>query len=281
LPGRYPSVLDWALNTGGGAVGAALGLVLHQLRVLKGWDRLRDRWFDQRSAGALALLALWPVALLFPSPFPLGLGWGWQRVQSAGVDWLLDVPWAQRALEWWLALSLPTHALPRWLEGVGVVLGWLGPCLLAFAVMSPGVRRLLLACLLGLAGGLALTASAALNFGPQHALAWLRPVVVPAGLTAFGLVFLLSAVSARLALVLGIAALAGLAGLVAVAPVDAYFAQSLQAWEQGRFVRFHGLAQWLGWLWPWVALAWLLSRLRGRPQPAAGALVPAAYNPGP
>ena len=26
---------------------------------------------------------------------------------------------------------------------------------------------------------------------------------------------------------------------------------SLQAWEQGRFIRFHGLAQWVGWLWPY------------------------------
>jgi hypothetical protein len=48
---------------------------------------------------------------------------------------------------------------------------------------------------------------------------------------------------------------------MAQAPADPYFAQSLQAWEQGRFVRFHGLAQWVGWLWPYVAMLWLLSRL--------------------
>ena len=40
--------------------------------------------------------------------------------------------------------------------------------------------------------------------------------------------------------------------------------QSLQAWEQGRFIRFHGLAQWIGWLWPYAAMAWLLSRLGAR-----------------
>ena len=28
-----------------------------------------------------------------------------------------------------------------------------------------------------------------------------------------------------------------------------------QLWEQGRFLRFHGLSQWLGWLWPYAALA--------------------------
>ena len=38
------------------------------------------------------------------------------------------------------------------------------------------------------------------------------------------------------------------------APESAYFAQTLQLWEQGRFIRFHGLVQWLGWLWPFAVL---------------------------
>ena len=45
------------------------------------------------------------------------------------------------------------------------------------------------------------------------------------------------------------------------APAGAYFAQTLQTWEQGRFIRFHGLAQWLGWLWPYVTLAYVLVRV--------------------
>ena len=40
--------------------------------------------------------------------------------------------------------------------------------------------------------------------------------------------------------------------------------RTLQGWEQGRFVRFHGLAQWVGWLWPYAAMAWLLGRLGSR-----------------
>ena len=51
---------------------------------------------------------------------------------------------------------------------------------------------------------------------------------------------------------------------VAQAPDDPYFAQSLKAWEQGQFVRFHGLAQWVGWLWPYAAMGWMLSRLGAR-----------------
>jgi hypothetical protein len=42
---------------------------------------------------------------------------------------------------------------------------------------------------------------------------------------------------------------------------DAYFALTVQTWEQGRFIRFHGLIQWIGWLWPYAAMAYLLQRL--------------------
>ena len=48
------------------------------------------------------------------------------------------------------------------------------------------------------------------------------------------------------------------------APASAYFADTLQAWEQGRFIRFHGLAQWLGWLWPYAVLVYVLLRISRR-----------------
>jgi hypothetical protein len=51
------------------------------------------------------------------------------------------------------------------------------------------------------------------------------------------------------------------------APTSAYFAQTLQTWEQGRFIRFHGLAQWLGWVWPFAAVVYLVVRLSHVPHP--------------
>ena len=48
------------------------------------------------------------------------------------------------------------------------------------------------------------------------------------------------------------------------APTSAYFAQTLQAWEQGRFIRFYGLGQWLGWLWPYGALVYVVLRVSRR-----------------
>jgi uncharacterized membrane protein YphA (DoxX/SURF4 family) len=122
------------------------------------------------------------------------------------------------------------------------------------------------AAVLGLA---TTTLSAAMNFGPAHALAWLTPVVAPACLLALALAALLLGVSTRLAAVLGLVVLSAGLMLVAQAPSDPYFALSLQAWEQGRFIHFHGLAQWLGWLWPLAALGWLAAQLASR-EPADG-----------
>ena len=75
-----------------------------------------------------------------------------------------------------------------------------------------------------------------------------------------------------LALLLPVRACAALALLALVlhlsllnqAPTSAYFAQTLQQWEQGRFVRFYGLSQWLGWLWPYATLLVLVLRLSRR-----------------
>jgi hypothetical protein len=45
------------------------------------------------------------------------------------------------------------------------------------------------------------------------------------------------------------------------APASPYFAQTLSTWEQGRFIRFHGLAQWLGWLWPYATVLYALTQV--------------------
>jgi hypothetical protein len=111
---------------------------------------------------------------------------------------------------------------------------------------------------------LGMTLSTWLNFGPRHALAWVTPWSGPAVGLATLVVLLLAPLSRALVLGVGLIVLTGLVVSVAQAPADPYFALSLQAWEQGQFVRFHGLAQWIGWLWPYAAIAWMLSRLSVR-----------------
>jgi hypothetical protein len=109
-----------------------------------------------------------------------------------------------------------------------------------------------------------MTLSTLLNFGPRHALAWITPWAGPAVALATVVVLLLAPMARGVVLGIGLMVLTGLIVGVAQAPGDPYFAHNLQSWEQGRFVRFHGLAQWIGWLWPYAAIAWMLSRLRHR-----------------
>jgi alkylation response protein AidB-like acyl-CoA dehydrogenase len=47
-------------------------------------------------------------------------------------------------------------------------------------------------------------------------------------------------------------------------PASTYFEQTMQTWEQGRFIRFHGLTPWLSWWWPWLLLAWASWRMMRR-----------------
>jgi hypothetical protein len=42
---------------------------------------------------------------------------------------------------------------------------------------------------------------------------------------------------------------------------SAYLDQSLQIWEAGQFIRFHGASQWLGWLWPFAVLSYASMRM--------------------
>lgn len=264
VPGRHPSLKDTAANAGGALGGALLALALHALGWIDRWHGVRERWFARDSAGALALLALWPVGLLFPTPVPLGLGQVAERLREALASALEGVPWAEAA---WLALATPAApALPLrpLVEALIIALGLLAPCLVAFAVMAPGWRRAAMACgALALALG-TMTLSTLLNFGPRHALTWIGPAALPGlGLGLIGALLLLP-LPRRVIAGVALVVLTGLVVGVAQAPDDPYFAQSLQAWEQGRFIRFHGVAQWVGWLWPYLAMGWLLLRLGAR-----------------
>jgi hypothetical protein len=68
----------------------------------------------------------------------------------------------------------------------------------------------------------------------------------------------------RASAALAVLALGVYLSLINQTSISPYFEQTLFMWEQGKFIRFHGLAQWLGWLWPFAALAYVLSLVWGR-----------------
>ena len=265
LPDRIPSNLDAALNVAGAWVGASAAWGLEKLGVINRWSVFRQRWFTPDARGALALLVLWPVALLFPPAVPLGLGQVFERLEFALAEALQNTPF----LDWLPVRDIELQPLVPTAELACVALGALIPCLLGYSVVRTAAKRAALAAVVLLAGLVMSALSAALSYGPQHAWAWLD-VPVQAGMAAAAVLALVMLPLRRKgAVVFAVLALLAQLALLNQAPESAYFAQTLQTWEQGRFIRFHGLAQWLGWLWPYAALGLLLARLFTRSSPEA------------
>lgn len=264
LPQRVPSSLDWLLNTMGGLIGAVIGVTLQRAGVVHNLRQTRERWFARPDLGGLGLLALWPLGLLFPTPVPLGLGQVWERLRDELSNALIGASWAEDAMRWLDPGVEDATRLSPLAEGLAVGLGLLGPCLTAYCIASPGLRRLFLSLgAAALAFGIT-TLSTALNFGPQHALAWCTPTSLGGMGLGLMLALLLSGCGRKFAAGLALVVITAATALVAQSPADPYFAQSLHSWEQGRFIRFHGLAQWIGWSWPYIAILWLLTRIGAR-----------------
>jgi VanZ family protein len=257
LPARVPSNVDFALNLTGGWLGAVLAWSLEKLGAIDRWSRFRDRWFIDEARGALVLLALWPAALLFPASLPFGLGQVLERLEDALAELLVDTPF----LNWLPVRDVELQPLIPGAELFCVMLGAMIPCLLGFCILRSMGQRLVF-LLLAIATGIAATAlSAALSYGPSHAWAWLSlPVRIGIG-AAFALCLMMLPLPRRGSAAFLLLALALHLSVLNQAPTGAYFAQTLQTWEQGRFIRFHGLAQWLGWLWPYAALVYVLVRV--------------------
>lgn len=268
LPRRVPSLRDWAGNTAGAALGSAVAAGLQLTGWLQRIRALRDRWFSGESAGALVLLMLWPAALLAPSTLPFALGQCWEEIEALFRSLLGQLPLS--AWGWELNLEPPAwngeQASPsKPAQILAIALGALAPLALCCAAMSPGLRRLLpMVAMAAFALG-AMSLSTGLNFGPAHAMAWFTTEALLACFLfvplALPFVWLPRRWCAALALLVLVVAVV----LGAQMPTGVYHAHNLQSWEQGRFIRFHGLALWVAWLWPYLAMGWLMSRLTALP----------------
>ena len=257
LPVRVPSNVDAALNIFGAFAGAVTARALEWVGLLDRWSRFRDRWFVPDASGALALLAVWPFALLFPAPVTLGLGQVLERVEAALAHVLED----SLLLEWLPLREVELQPLLPISEILCVAIGLLLPCLLAFGVLREWRQRIVVAVLVMWVGFMASALSAALTYGPAHAWDWISTEVLAGLVVAMVGAVVMSFSAARVCWVLALAVLVWQLSLLNNASADAYFALTLQTWEQGRFIRFHGLIQWLGWLWPYALLLYLVSRL--------------------
>ncbi|MCU0762749.1 MAG: VanZ family protein [Hydrogenophaga sp.] len=250
LPMRIASNVDLALNALGGVLGASLGWMLERIGVLHRWSQIRADWFEPGAHGGLVLLAIWPVALLYPASVPFGLGQVWTRLEAGLIAFFDGTPFLQ-----WVPVGITApDPLSPLAEAFCIALCLLAPLMMGFGEMRSLPRRLvflgaLMVCAIGMEG-----ISSALTFGPEHAWAWYSAPVGLGMAVALLLGLALAGLPRRVCNVVMLLALAVSLTLLNRTSTSPYFAQSLEVWEQGRFIRFHGLSQWLGWLWPYAAL---------------------------
>jgi VanZ family protein len=238
LAPRVSSNVDWALNTLGGALGGMLAWMADSLGLLQSWSRFRGRSFSVGSGFALGLLLLWPLALLYPTPVPLGLG--------SGLG-----PW----------LELDTQVLSDRAESAIITLGLVVPLLMSYAVTPKLWNRAMSLFLLVVAALGVTTLSNGLSFGPEHATVWLHEQTLWGLWVGVAVGALLLPMTRRLCWVLAFLLLIPQLLLLGIMAPDPYFTQTLSIWERGQFIRFYGATQWLGRLWPYAALALIISNI--------------------
>lgn len=242
LPARVASNVDVLANVAGTLLGAVAGLVAAPWLLGTGpFRRLRAHALVAGQVGdlGLTLMALWLFAQVNPATLLFGTG---------DLRDLLAEP-AGPAYGAELFVTVETLTAAANLVAV---------TLLASAMMTRAApMRLLLVALLGSALAVRAIASAILMHAEQ-AFAWLTPGA-QRGL-AIGLALMLFAVALPRLLRLALAAVLLMAAtvLVNLAPPNPYTAAALKVWEQGHFLNFNGLAQFVAAVWPFAALLYLI-----------------------
>jgi VanZ family protein len=256
LPSRVPSNLDLLTNSGGCMAGAVLGLLFAPLLLDHSrLQRLRQRWFAAHASQGLVLVALWPLAQVYPQGYLFGNG----QILPLLSEWLSE----------WLDADIDLVALIRGSAGMTVEQYWLseivitacgmsGAALTLLCLARRGAPRLWLMLALVFTGVLVKTLASSLFFSPDNALTWITPGAQGGFLIGLimlaGLAFAPQVAQRRLAVVTLVLALI----VVNTIPANPYFVATLQAWQQGKFLNFNGAAQFLGMAWPFVALWFLL-----------------------
>lgn len=264
LPQRVSSNMDWLLNALGSLLGALVVPLFAWLGLLRRWGDVRDRWFVPDARGAIVLLMLWPLALLFPPAQAFGLGQVFDRLEG----WLIDLL-ENTAFEAWMPqFTQATDPLSPIGQLVAVLLGLLIPCWLAFSVMTNMTRRIAMVGMIVVVGIAVSALSSSLSYGPAFAWDWLDQATRLGIALALALALLQVGLPRRYCVILLLMGLMIDINLLNQAPLSPYYATALQSWEQGRFIRFFGLGQWLSWLWPFAAIAYVLIRLARVPADA-------------
>lgn len=257
LPSRVPSNLDFITNAGGCLAGAILGALwapglLDRSRLFK----LRRRWFLPHASQGLVLVAIWPLAQIYPQSYLFGHG----QVLPIISGWLSS--WFDTEIDL-VAMLRPGDDIMTveqyWLsETIITACGMTGAALTLMCLVRRGAPRFSLMLALMAAALVVKAFASSLLFRPDNALVWVTPGAEGGFLIGLimlsGLVFAPQVAQRRLAVVTLVLSLI----VVNTIPVNPYFSSTLQGWVQGKFLNFNGAAEFLSLLWPFFALWFLL-----------------------
>jgi hypothetical protein len=256
LPSRVPSNLDFLTNSIGCLAGAFIGAAgarsyLNQSRLYQ----LRQRWFAPHASQGLVLMALWPLAQIYPQGYLFGHG----QVLPIFSEWLSA--WLDTNIDL-VAMLRPGAAMSveqYWLsETIITACGMTGAVLTMLCMLRRGApRSVLVLALLG-AALIVKALSSSLLFTPDNAWVWITPGAQ--GGFLIGLIMLAGLAFAPQVAQRRLAAVTLLLSLIVVntIPANPYFVSTLQGWVQGKFLNFNGAAQFLSLLWPFFALWFLI-----------------------
>ena len=256
LPSRVPSNLDLLTNAAGCVAGALLGawfapMLLDRSRLYL----LRQRWFAAHASQGLVLIALWPLAQVYPQNYLFGNG----QVLPLLSEWLSEWLDTDIDLVTMLRGDVPMSVEQYWLsETIITACGMTGAALALLCLTRRGAPRLPLMLTLVGVGIVVKTLASSLFFAPDNAFVWVTPGAEGGFLIGLimlaGLAFAPPVAQRRLAVVTLVLSLI----VVNTIPTNPYFVSTLQAWQQGKFLNFNGAAQFLGMAWPFIALWFLL-----------------------
>jgi VanZ family protein len=256
LPSRVPSNLDLLTNAAGCFIGACIGPFMARSLLDQGrLYRVRKRWFAPHASQGLVLLALWPLAQIYPQSFLFGHG----QVLPIISGWLSS--WFEEDIDL-IALLRPGPAMSVeqfWLsETIITACGMTGAALTLLCLLRRGAPRFALVLLMLAAALVMKTLASSLLFRPDNAFVWVTPGAEGGFLIGLimlaGLTFAPQIAQRRLAVVTLVLSLI----VVNTIPANPYFMLTLQGWVQGKFLNFNGAAQFLSLLWPFFALWFLL-----------------------
>jgi VanZ family protein len=255
LPTRVSSNLDLYTNAGGCLIGAVIGaLTARRLIDHSPLFRLRRQWFAEHASQGLVLLALWPLAQIYPQGDLFGLG----QLLPILSEWLSELLDTEIDLVALIRPDMVPTAEQYWLsETIITACGLTGAVLTLLCLLRRPAPKFALGFGLIAAALLLKTLASALLFSPENALAWVTPGAE--GGLVIGMIMLGGLAFAPRVAQRRLAALTLLLSLVIIntTPQNPYFVSTLQGWVQGKFLNFNGAAQALALLWPFVTLVYL------------------------